>query len=724
MTTTFTLQSLAMPGYIDVKGVPFNATGDGVTDDRVAIQAAITAATNLGGCILHFPPGTYIVSRTGVQAYSLLCGGDNIMFRGVRHMSWLSHPTGMPNSSVAVVELDRCENVTFRDIGISGNWGNAMTVVSENSTSTALPQATINVVDTTGFPAGPSTINVQTTSGMQAVTYTAKTATSFTGCAGGVGTMMRNYAVIYVNDHTGINQTSQADPKNYLIIARGGKNLLIEDCDFKQCYGDFVWLGASNIDHTNWPTNTRIINCTGDISARNGVTFGSAVDGCVIDRCYFTNIFQQAVDGEPQAYPVRNIDVTNNYLGGWPDPTRFANGCAPLSIVGGDQNGFTTLGAAAWNWRVLNNYIAGTVFIEYAQDVVFQGNHVVCDWGTQGASAVQIMLGAGDISILDNYIYSRATNAGGGAEAGAGLITVYNYASGVRFFNPPNVQIRGNKLHNRNGKHAINLFAPGGAVQTASGVATAVTVTTLTLAGAGWTVDAFGGCMVRVGTAEAAILSNTADTLTLGLVDNSTTSAWQTDQGNYAPTPAATNFLIFRLCGVIDVDSNDIDGRNDGNGVGGYGVRLTMGNGNPGMRVRIHDNKIKNCGTDGINVPFAISLAIPMALLDISDNFGMDDQPTPTMTNLITYVNAPNVTKWVMRGNMVGEGVTAAVNGLSAGQWLLNDGNTQQWAGYGDPLNVVTAPIGSIFQRIDGGAGTSFYVKEANTGAATGWVAK
>lgn len=43
--------------------------------------------------------------------------------------------------------------------------------------------------------------------------------------------------------------------------------------------------------------------------------------------------------------------------------------------------------------------------------------------------------------------------------------------------------------------------------------------------------------------------------------------------------------------------------------------------------------------------------------------------------------------------------------------------------GAGTPEGAVTAPIGSIFMRSDGGAGTSFYVKESGIGN-TGWIAK
>jgi hypothetical protein len=43
--------------------------------------------------------------------------------------------------------------------------------------------------------------------------------------------------------------------------------------------------------------------------------------------------------------------------------------------------------------------------------------------------------------------------------------------------------------------------------------------------------------------------------------------------------------------------------------------------------------------------------------------------------------------------------------------------------GSGTPESVVTANVGSTFHRSDGGAGTSYYVKESGTGN-TGWVAK
>lgn len=46
-----------------------------------------------------------------------------------------------------------------------------------------------------------------------------------------------------------------------------------------------------------------------------------------------------------------------------------------------------------------------------------------------------------------------------------------------------------------------------------------------------------------------------------------------------------------------------------------------------------------------------------------------------------------------------------------------------EYSGTGTPEGVITAPIGARYRRIDGGAGTSLYIKESGTGN-TGWVGK
>lgn len=64
--------------------------------------------------------------------------------------------------------------------------------------------------------------------------------------------------------------------------------------------------------------------------------------------------------------------------------------------------------------------------------------------------------------------------------------------------------------------------------------------------------------------------------------------------------------------------------------------------------------------------------------------------------------------------------LSAGSNYTLTGKLFSND---QFYSGSGSPEGSVTARIGSIYQRSDGGASTTLYVKESGTGN-TGWVAK
>ncbi|MEJ5205236.1 hypothetical protein [Acinetobacter junii] len=62
----------------------------------------------------------------------------------------------------------------------------------------------------------------------------------------------------------------------------------------------------------------------------------------------------------------------------------------------------------------------------------------------------------------------------------------------------------------------------------------------------------------------------------------------------------------------------------------------------------------------------------------------------------------------------------SAVQTFSTG---VKVGTASYLNGTGSPEGVVTAPVGSLYTRTDGGAGTTLYVKESGTGN-TGWIAK
>ena len=82
---------------------------------------------------------------------------------------------------------------------IDGNKANqttASTTIAAGSNGATLPQSTINVASTTGFPSS-GTISLLTGTGMQVVTYTGVTSTTFTGCTGGGGSMSTGTPVFF-----------------------------------------------------------------------------------------------------------------------------------------------------------------------------------------------------------------------------------------------------------------------------------------------------------------------------------------------------------------------------------------------------------------------------------------------------------------------------------------------------------------------------------------------
>lgn len=80
-------------------------------------------------------------------------------------------------------------------------------------------------------------------------------------------------------------------------------------------------------------------------------------------------------------------------------------------------------------------------------------------------------------------------------------------------------------------------------------------------------------------------------------------------------------------------------------------------------------------------------------------------------TNIFRYDSS--ATKWFIGGTL--QVVDAEIE--------MGNGGPTWSTGPGSPESAVTADVGSLFTRTDGGASTTLYVKESGTGD-TGWVAK
>jgi hypothetical protein len=113
--------------------------------------------------------------------------------------------------------------------------------------------------------------------------------------------------------------------------------------------------------------------------------------------------------------------------------------------------------------------------------------------------------------------------------------------------------------------------------------------------------------------------------------------------------------------------------------------------------------------------------------LDISGNLFDDDATTPSMTTGIRLDDGTGAAKQIsLVGNQCLGGVATPVANYPVGAVVLIGGTRGAIPMYsvsGTPEGQVTAAVGATATRRDGGAGTSFYVKESGTGA-TGWVAK
>lgn len=106
------------------------------------------------------------------------------------------------------------------------------TTIAAGSNGLTLPQATINVASTTGFPLAGAFYVDTATNGRQLIVYTGTTGTSFTGCTGGTGTLVTSQVVSFagLGVHAGsttsvtINQLLARDLRGYSIHVLSGAN--------------------------------------------------------------------------------------------------------------------------------------------------------------------------------------------------------------------------------------------------------------------------------------------------------------------------------------------------------------------------------------------------------------------------------------------------------------------------------------------------------------------
>ena len=113
-----------------------------------------------------------------------------------------------------------------------------------------------------------------------------------------------------------------------------------------------------------------------------------------------------------------------------------------------------------------------------------------------------------------------------------------------------------------------------------------------------------------------------------------------------------------------------------------------------------------------------------------SGRYIADGSTANTITDNSVYIGvdsralANNQTNQIVIGHTaIGGGSNTATIGNSSVTVLYLAGSVGWFQGNGTPEAAVAAPVGSFYSRKDGGAGTSFYVKESGSGN-TGWIGK
>jgi hypothetical protein len=97
----------------------YGAVGDGITNDRAAIQACINACSAAGGGVVYFPPGTYGIGTSAVYL------ADGVSLMGCGHGASIlrilaSNTT--TNMIVYAAPPGPYNNVLISDLGFEGNW--------------------------------------------------------------------------------------------------------------------------------------------------------------------------------------------------------------------------------------------------------------------------------------------------------------------------------------------------------------------------------------------------------------------------------------------------------------------------------------------------------------------------------------------------------------------------------------------------------------------------
>lgn len=314
----------------------FGATGDGVTDDSVSIQAALTAAKASPPSLVLFPPGTYSVSaQLSIGSVTTLSGyGAKLFLATNANVHVLRGETGATDITILGLAIDG----NMANQSGSGGHGISLNGTALSSKRLAVQDCRITNCKETGIFAtsceevqftnnivtGGGGEGIQVTTACQNVMMsgnhvkdTVNAGISFGGdyitivgnvvenCGSGGGEAITGYGE--TNDHvTIVGNVCRAHVSSGHGIHVGGSALVISDNLVENARNDGIYVentndGLSAIDRVTINGNS-VRNCTNGagmnvVNVRKGAISGNTIDTCAQQGINLVDCQDLAVSG-------------------------------------------------------------------------------------------------------------------------------------------------------------------------------------------------------------------------------------------------------------------------------------------------------------------------------------------------------------------------------------------------------------------------------------------
>lgn len=213
--------------YVDASA--YGADPSGVADSTAGINAALTAAGNIGTVFLR--SGVYRISGTIALGY-----GQSLVGAG-HYQTWL-YTTATTGDCITLNTGSTLKGIFF--------YG-ANTTATAGATLSATPQTIATGTLATGWPtSGTGTISL-TNGTWTTITWTGVTAASLTGCTG-VGAFSAAAVINVRSANYGVNDNSLS-------------NILIDDVWIQNMYDGLALSGVNNLFTNSWVYNVVRYSC-------------------------------------------------------------------------------------------------------------------------------------------------------------------------------------------------------------------------------------------------------------------------------------------------------------------------------------------------------------------------------------------------------------------------------------------------------------------------------